>query len=129
MKVKHFNLSVGEQFFKALGDESRLRILFLLYKNKEMCISDLELVLNFTQTKISRHLAYLRNAGLVNYRKIDQWVFYGIKDELSEFIDQIFKYLNKDADLQKDLKTYNTLLSNRELAANRILLGQPRRWR
>lgn len=127
MKVKHFNLGVGEQFFKALGDESRLRILFLLYKNKEMCISDLELVLDFTQTKISRHLAYLRNAGLVNYRKIDQWVFYSIKDELSEFIDQIFRYLNKDTDLQKDLKIYQTLLSNRELAANRVLLGQPHR--
>ncbi|MCS6968369.1 MAG: metalloregulator ArsR/SmtB family transcription factor [Cytophagales bacterium] len=129
MKVKHFNLNVGEQLFKALGDASRLRILFLIYKNKEMCVSDLELVLDFTQTKISRHLAYLRNAGIVNYRKMDQWAFYSIKDELSEFIDQIFRYLSKDPDLQNDLKIYNTLLSNRELAANRLLLGQTNRWR
>ncbi|MDX1904672.1 MAG: metalloregulator ArsR/SmtB family transcription factor, partial [Thermonemataceae bacterium] len=64
MRVKHFNLTVGSQIFKAFSDESRIRIMYLLFKNKEMCISDLELILDFTQTKISRHLIYLKNAGL-----------------------------------------------------------------
>jgi ArsR family transcriptional regulator len=120
MKLKHFNLTLGTQIFKAFGDEARIRILHLVFKKKEMCISDLELVLEFTQTKISRHLIYLKNSDLVNYRKVDQWTFYSIKEEVEEFVDTMFKYLGKDIDLQKDLEIYNTLYSNRELAANKV---------
>jgi ArsR family transcriptional regulator, arsenate/arsenite/antimonite-responsive transcriptional repressor len=120
MRVKHFNLSVGSQIFKAFSDESRIRIMYLLFKNKEMCISDLELILDFTQTKISRHLIYLKNAGLVNYRKVDQWTFYFIKDELYDFIDVVMKYFEKNPELLSDMNTYKTLFSNRELAINKI---------
>ncbi|MCU0393527.1 MAG: metalloregulator ArsR/SmtB family transcription factor [Thermoflexibacter sp.] len=120
MRVKHFNLGVGSQIFKALSDESRLRILYLISKNKEMCISDLELVLDFTQTKISRHLIYLKNAGLVTYRKVDQWTYYTIKEELIDFVDLIIKYFEKNPELTNDMNTYKTLYSNRELAVNRL---------
>ena len=120
MRVKHFNLSVGSQVFKSFSDESRIRIMYLLFKNKEMCISDLELILDFTQTKISRHLIYLKNAGLVNYRKVDQWTFYYIKDELYDFIDVVMKYFEKNPELITDMNTYKTLFSNRELAINKI---------
>jgi ArsR family transcriptional regulator, arsenate/arsenite/antimonite-responsive transcriptional repressor len=120
MRVKHFNLSVGSQVFKAFSDESRIRIMHLLFKHKEMCISDLELILDFTQTKISRHLIYLKNAGLVNYRKVDQWTFYFIKDELYDFIDVVMKYFEKNPELITDMNTYKTLFSNRELAVNKI---------
>jgi ArsR family transcriptional regulator len=120
MKLKHFNLTLGTQIFKAFGDEARIRILHLVFKKKEMCISDLELILEFTQTKISRHLIYLKNSDLVNYRKVDQWTFYSIKEEVEEFVDTMFRYLSKDIDLQKDLEVYNTLYSNRELAANKV---------
>ena len=47
-------------------------------KNKELSISDLEHILDFTQTKTSRHLIYLKNAGLVGSRRVDQWTFYYI---------------------------------------------------
>ncbi len=120
MRVKHFNLSIGSQVFKAFSDESRIRIMYLLFKNKEMCISDLELILEFTQTKISRHLIYLKNAGLVTYKKIDQWTFYTIKDELLEFTDIVMKYFEKNPELIADMNTYKTLFSNRELAINKI---------
>lgn len=120
MRVKHFNLTVGSQIFKAFSDESRIRMMYLLFKNKEMCISDLELILDFTQTKISRHLIYLKNAGLVNYRKVDQWTFYFIKDELYDFIDVVIKYFEKNPELINDMNTYKTLFSNRELAINKI---------
>jgi ArsR family transcriptional regulator, arsenate/arsenite/antimonite-responsive transcriptional repressor len=129
MKVKHFNLNVGSQIFKAFSDESRIRILFLLYRNKEMCIADLELVLSFTQTKISRHLGYLKNSGLVSYRKIDQWAFYSIKDELTEFAELVFRYFGKDAELANDQTNYSTLFSNRELAANKLLRDPAKRLR
>ncbi len=122
MKLKSFNLTLGTQIFKAFGDEARIRILHLILKKKEICISDLELILEFTQTKISRHLIYLKNSDLVNYRKVDQWTFYSIKEEVEEFVDTMFKYLSKDLDLQKDIDTYNTLHSNRELAANKVAM-------
>ncbi|MHA6246885.1 ArsR/SmtB family transcription factor [Pontibacter sp. CAU 1760] len=125
MRLKHFSLSFGEQVLKALADESRIRILHLILRNKEMCTSDLEQVLDFTQTKTSRHLSYLRNAGLVTPRKLDQWVFYAVKEEAADFINQIFAYMERDAALQKDSEVYEILFSNRELAVNKL---QTRRW-
>lgn len=125
MRLKHFSLSFGEQLLKALADESRIRILSLILRNKEMCTSDLEQVLDFTQTKTSRHLAYLRNAGLVSSRKLDQWVYYAVKDEAADFVTQIFNYMERDALLQRDQEVYQILYSNRELAANKL---QTRRW-
>ncbi len=120
MRLKNFNLSFGVQVFKSLSDESRIRILHLLIHNRELCISDLEQILGFTQTKTSRHLTYLRNAGIVQARKIDQWVFYAIKEEGHDILSQIFNYLKKDTLLNEDLETYRALDSNRELAVNRI---------
>lgn len=125
MRLKNFSLNFGTQIFKALADESRIRILSLIIQNKTMCISDLEHILDFTQTKTSRHMAYLKNAGLISPRKVDQWVFYNIKDEAFDLLMQVFNYLEKDALLIKDMETYRILFSNRELAANRI---QTKRW-
>jgi ArsR family transcriptional regulator, arsenate/arsenite/antimonite-responsive transcriptional repressor len=120
MKVKNFNLAIGSQIFKSFSDESRIRIIHLISKNRQMCIADLELVLGFTQTKISRHLGYLKNSGLVGFAKIDQWAFYSLKAEVGEFVDIVLKYLERDPDLQKDQQNYQVLYSNRELAANKL---------
>ena len=120
MKLKNFTLPFGSQLFKAFSDESRVRILYLLYKNTEMCVSDMEQVLDFTQAKTSRHVIYLKNAGLLGFRKIDQWVYYYLKDEFTEIIGQLFHYLSKDATLQNDSETYRILYSNRELAINKL---------
>ncbi|HNP17995.1 MAG TPA: metalloregulator ArsR/SmtB family transcription factor [Fulvivirga sp.] len=125
MRLKNFNLSFGSQIFKACSDESRVRILHLIFKNKEMCISDLEHILEFTQTKTSRHLIYLKNSGILSTRKQDQWVFYYLKDEVYEIISQIFQFLNKDQILVKDLSIYKTMYSNRELAQNKL---ESRNW-
>ena len=120
MRLKNFSLGIGSQIFKAFSDESRVRILFLLYKKKELTISDLEYILDYTQTKTSRHLSYLKNSGLVNAKKVDQWVFYSIKDEVKDIIDLIFNFLSKDQTLLGDLETYEVMHSNRELAVNKI---------
>lgn len=120
MRLKNFNLAFGSQIFKACSDESRVRILHLIFKNKEMCISDLEHILEFTQTKTSRHLIYLKNSGILSTRKQDQWVFYYLKDEVYEIISQIFQFLNKDQLLVADLSTYKTMYNNRELARNKL---------
>ena len=93
MKLKKFNLPFGAQIFKSFSDEARIRIMFLLSNEKELCISDIEHILDFTQTKTSRHVAYLKNAGLLSQRKKDQWVFYQIKEEVLGMVEQIFKFL------------------------------------
>ncbi len=120
MRLKNFSLSIGSQIFKACSDESRLRILNLIFQNKEMCISDLEQILDFTQTKTSRHLIYLKNSGILVTRKIDQWVFYSLKEEVLEIIGQIFQFLSKDQILKQDAETFKTMYSNRELALNKF---------
>ena len=74
MRLTKFNLSLGTQIMKALGDEARLRILNLLLKKGPMTISDLEHILEFTQTKTSRHITYLKNSGMLTSEKLDQWV-------------------------------------------------------
>ena len=95
MRLKSFNLSLGSQIFKACSDESRLRILHLIFENDEMCISDLEKILEFTQTKTSRHLTYLKNSGILTFRRHNHWVFYAIKDEVYEILKQIFSVFKK----------------------------------
>ncbi|MEM6736064.1 MAG: metalloregulator ArsR/SmtB family transcription factor [Bacteroidota bacterium] len=120
MRLKNFNLSYGTQIFKSFSDDSRTRIIHLLYRQEELSISDLETILDFTQTKTSRHITYLKNAGLVTFRKHDQWVFYSIKEEGYDMISQIFEFLSKDSLLQKDLETYNTMNANLALAKNKI---------
>lgn len=125
MRLKNFSLPVGAQVFKALSDESRIRILYLVFKKKEMCISDLEHILDFTQTKTSRHITYLKNSGILNIRKQDQWVFYFIKDELRDIIKQVLSFFEKDQKLSKDMETYDTLFSNRELSVNKL---QKKTW-
>lgn len=127
MRLKNISLNYGLRIFKALSEEPRVRILHLLMQNKELSISDLELILDFTQTKTSRHLIYLKNAGLLGSRRVDQWMFYYILEEYLEILQQIFKLIQKDANLTRDQETYEILKSNRELASNKIENNQYRR--
>ncbi len=125
MRLKSFNLTFGSQIFKACADESRLRILSLIVMNGEMCISDLEKILDFTQAKTSRHLIYLKNSGILSFRRYNNWVFYQVKDEAEDIIRQIFQFISKDQQLQKDKQVYQTLFTNRELAVTNV---QVRQW-
>jgi len=67
------------RFFKALADETRLRILKLL-KIREMCVCEVMVALDLTQPTASHHLGILENAGLVKNRKEGKWVFYSLAD-------------------------------------------------
>ncbi|MFN3996860.1 ArsR/SmtB family transcription factor [Algoriphagus sp.] len=127
MRLKNISLNYGLRIFKALSEEPRVRIIHLLLLNKELSISDLEHILDFTQTKTSRHLIYLKNAGLLGSKRVDQWMFYYILEEYIEIIQQIFKFIQKDPSLIRDQGTYEILKSNRELAINKIQYNQYRR--
>jgi ArsR family transcriptional regulator len=63
--------------FSALADRTRLRILNLV-RRREVCVCYFVSILDETQPKISRHLAYLRRAGIVNARRDGKWIHYSI---------------------------------------------------
>lgn len=66
---------------KALSDETRLSMLGLLFREGELCVCDFVEVLGVTQSKASRHLRYLVNAGLLQDRREAVWVHYRIAEE------------------------------------------------
>jgi len=71
------------QYFKALSDETRLRIMMLLTQG-ELCVCDLMFVLDEPQSKVSRHLAYLKHSGLTNNKRAGVWMHYCLKESLDD---------------------------------------------
>src|SRR5262252_8907207 len=72
-------LNEMEGFFRALADATRLRILGLLLTG-EVCVCHIHESLKIPQSKASRHLAYLRRAGLVETRREGLWIYYRLAD-------------------------------------------------
>ncbi len=101
-------------FFKLLADEARLKMLWLLFNRRELCVCDFMAVLEITQSKASRHLAALRNAGLVHHRKEGLWSYYSLRpveDELEEaHLRLLRKSLSKRRDAKQLLSKLNTWL-------------------
>ena len=73
-------------FFKALSEETRLRIVMLLAEG-ELCVCDLMVILDEPQSKVSRHLAYLKHSGFTNSKRVGVWMHYSLR----ETSDKIFK--------------------------------------
>lgn len=77
------------QFYKCLSEETRLRCLLLIQSEDELCVCELMEALNESQPKVSRHLAQLRNCGLLTDRRQGQWVFYSINQALPEWMHTV----------------------------------------
>jgi len=75
--------------FKALGDPTRLRILMLIEDEKELCVCELTEARAESQPKISRHLAQLRDQGILTDRRQGQWIFYRLADTLPEWARRV----------------------------------------
>jgi ArsR family transcriptional regulator, arsenate/arsenite/antimonite-responsive transcriptional repressor len=78
--------------FRAFSDRTRLRILNLLGSG-ELCVCDLVRVIDVPQPKISRHLAYLRRAGLVTARKEGLWMYYELASSKTAFHQKLLECL------------------------------------
>ena len=102
MNKKIYNL---EFLFKALADHTRLRLINLIGPS-EVCVCFLVSVLKTSQPKISRHLAYLRRAGIVAARREGKWMHYRLTDPPDEHAARIFREvrdaLAEHPDLQRD---------------------------
>ncbi|NUW57570.1 MULTISPECIES: metalloregulator ArsR/SmtB family transcription factor [Cronobacter] len=70
------------QLFKNLSDETRLSLVLLLREKGELCVCELTSVLRESQPKISRHLALLRDAGLLIDRRDGKWIYYRLSPHM-----------------------------------------------
>ena len=117
------------QLFKALADETRLRILGLL-REGELCVCDIMKVLGFPQSKISRHLAYLRNGGLVTGRREGQWMHYKLTESGSKLHAALLKWLVATRDEipngEEDRCALGSVRSRGEVCAETHLNGRER---
>ena len=97
----------ADRMFRAFADETRLRILHLLTKG-ELCVCDIMSALRAPQSKVSRHLAYLRNAGLVVDRRAGRWMHYSLAPSKStlqrSIIACVGSCLSEVPALRQDLK-------------------------
>jgi ArsR family transcriptional regulator len=102
MAKQAFNM---ERFFQALGDNTRLRLLNLM-GDHEVCVCYFVEILGGPQPKVSRHLAYLRSAGIVSARREGKWMHYRIVVPphigAAHILKQTLDWLKEDKVMQKD---------------------------
>jgi ArsR family transcriptional regulator len=79
----------ADQFFRILGDLTRLRVLTLLSREGELCVCELTHALGEIQPKISRHLALLRESRVVLDRRQGQWIYYRINPDLPAWAREV----------------------------------------
>ena len=101
-KTVAFNM---ERFFQALGDNTRLRLLNLI-GSQELCVCYFVEILGQAQPKISRHLAYLRSAGIVAARREGTWMHYRLVPPqhagAAKILRQTLDWLHEDKSMQAD---------------------------
>ncbi len=92
-------------FFRALADRTRLRLLNLM-RSEEVCVCFFVEILKTHQPKISRHLAYLRKAGIVGARREGPWMHYRILEpadpDAAQVLKDILAWLSNDREMQRD---------------------------
>jgi ArsR family transcriptional regulator len=114
-----------ESFFLVFADKTRLRILNLM-REGEICVCFLVEVLNESQPKVSRHLAYLRSAGIVETRREGKWMHYRIKTPVdpsaAQVLQNILMWMDSQEKMQNDCKKLRQICcSNKTIASNQPL--------
>jgi ArsR family transcriptional regulator len=94
-----------ELFFRALADRTRLRLLSLMTLD-EICVCFFVTVIATNQPKISRHLAYLRRAGIVKARREGKWMHYSIAEpedpNAGRILNEVLTWLRNDPEMERD---------------------------
>src|SRR6476469_5650079 len=114
-----------ELFFAALADKTRLRLLNLL-RNGEVCTCFFADTLETNDPKISRHLAYLKRAGLVQGRRDGKWVHYSLIEPndpaAKEILNATLNLLASDPSLKSDLKRLNAVCCSERADLDRFTI-------
>lgn len=90
--LKDANLMELERLFLSLADKTRLRLLALM-AGEPVSVGFLVDELGESQPKVSRHLAYLRNSGVVTTRRDGKWIYYGVQDSADPDVDRVLKFI------------------------------------
>ena len=77
--------------FKALGDDLRLALVLLIRDRDQLCVCELTEAFDVSQPKISRHLASLRDAGLLDTERRGQWVYYSLDPQLPDWVAKVLE--------------------------------------
>ena len=106
------SLADSAQMFKALGDETRIRILGLL-RHGELCVCDIMEVLKLPQSTASRHLAYLRNSNWISGTRRGKWMYYRLREHTREqsVSQSVIEFVSSLLQIQED---YRILLHHME---------------
>jgi DNA-binding transcriptional ArsR family regulator len=116
------DIAFYQGLYHCLSDQTRLRIISLILRYKQVCTIDLEWALDITQAKSSRHLRLMDYTGIVTRQRIENWVFYAIRPEKLALVESLIEPFKDDTLLIKDAEHYRIMLTNRELAASRLYL-------
>lgn len=113
-------LSTLERMFQVLGDRTRLRLLNLMSRG-EICVCYFVEILGEPQPKISRHLAYLRKAGLVEARRDGKWMHYSLArpsdQAAARVLDTVLQSLGEDRQVRQDAEALRKVCSSPRLPA------------
>lgn len=103
------------EVFKALSDENRLRILHLLYR-QELCVCELEVLLDMNQSNVSRHLNKLKQAGIIVMIKSGLWAHYRLNESYFKQNPGLLDYLKTNWEVEpvfcQDLRRLESYLSH-----------------
>ncbi len=102
--------------FKAIADENRLRIMHILFNN-ELCVCELEVMLNLSQSNASRHLTKLKNEGIITASKDAQWIHYKVGQQFINENQLLVQYI-------KEQSKNNQILINDELRMEKYKKNQ-----
>jgi ArsR family transcriptional regulator, arsenate/arsenite/antimonite-responsive transcriptional repressor len=123
-RVKEFDKAL---FFRALADRTRLRLLNLL-RDDEVCVCFFVEILKTNQPKISRHLAYLRRAGVVGARRQGPWIHYRVAEprdaDAARVLKDVMSWLANDKEMQRDRERLEKVCCAPQLPIN--IQGAPR---
>ena len=122
-------LTEMEKLFLALADKTRLRLLNLM-REDEICVCYFTEVLGESQPKVSRHLAYLRNAGLVSARRDGKWMHYKIEfpenDLAAQILQETLNGLEEQDDLSEDYRKLKQVCYSMEVPITIINAPTPK---
>lgn len=114
-----------DQIFAALADRTRLRLLNLM-RGGEVCVCFFAETLGTNNPKISRHLAYLRRAGLVHSRREGKWVHYSLQkpenEQAAEIVSSVFRAFDADPEMQADREKLTSVCC--QVAATPVAIGR-----
>lgn len=98
------NIESISQTFKALSDPIRLRIVYLLLEKESLCVCEVVETLELSQSTVSRHLAYLKNSGLVRSWREGIWMHYALQAEALQMmkISKLKTVLEETAEITSD---------------------------